>query len=160
MIELYKPRTAIRDILTKTASLAEILIMLDDALGDESFPCFDTIDYSNGSNLPRVCFCPPTPEDARRITGRLIRAFGFGPKVKKEDDTSLRARFEFAGYTVEVLGYRTANCRLVEKEVKVPATKKRVIPAQPARVEKKMVLVCDKGESAPAAEPEPEEVPW
>lgn len=161
-ISLYKPSTRIRRTLEDISRRAEMLIVLDDILGDEEVSCYDTSDYEGEVSRPRMVLMPGNADAARKMVGRLIRAFGFKPRIKKESDTDLKARFEFAGFVVEVHDYRTANCRLVEQEVELPAEEERVVvtPARPARTEKKMVLVCDEGEVQEPREQPAEEVPF
>lgn len=165
MVSPWKNNTPLRKHLLRLCPVVEVMVKLDEILGDE----FVGIDWSSRWSFETAYVMVECTDEAiaRLMVGKLIRGFGFKPKVKKVADDQLQAVFEFDSANVFVTGYKPKTCRYEEIEIKVPATRRRiekkVIPASKARIEKRRVLVCDDVKVEPQVRSEVEslnEVPF
>lgn len=140
-LEPYKSNTSIRRRLLETARWVDVMLALDRLFGDEnvrvvalpaSWGCYVQIDAQDEAH-------------SRRLVGRLIRLFHMQPRIDKIGDDQLRSVFVVDGVEVQVDGYKPKTCRYEEVDVVVPATEEKVevTPAQPERVERRRILVCD-----------------
>lgn len=105
---------------------------------------------------------PTNDEHARRIVGKLIRAFRAQPEIVKPTDDTMESRWKIEGVDVTVKGYKPKTCRYEEVEVEVPEQEARIETihheAVPAHTKMKRVLVCD--DVAPEPATATEEVPF
>jgi hypothetical protein len=164
----WKTNTRLRRHLFDLSEIVPIMLQIEAALGDADIAVhYGTWPWHGGRYIQLT---PADDAEARRVVGKLIRAFKAKPKIKKTGDAEMESEWTIACSDMTVLvtvkGYKPKTCRYVETVVEVPAQEARTEivehAAVPASTTIKRVLVCD--DAAPEAEetPEnkPEEVPF
>lgn len=152
----WKTNTRLRRQLFDLSEVVPIMLQIEAALGDSDVAFhYGTWPWYGGRYVQLM---PDNDADARRIVGKLIRAFRSKPKIKKVGDDQMESEWAIACSDMTVLvtvkGYKPKTCRYEEVIVEVPAEEARTETvhhaAVPAHTTTKRVLVCD--DVAPEAE--------
>lgn len=150
----WKTNTRLRRQLFDISEVVPIMLQIEVALGDADVAvCYGTWPWHGGRY---VQLTPDNDDDARRIVGKLIRAFRSKPKIKKVGDDQMESEWAIACSDMIVLvtvkGYKPKTCRYEEIEEEVPEQPERTETihheAIPAHKKTKRVLVCDDVEPA------------
>ena len=141
----WKTDTNLRKYLYDMSEFVPVLLTLERALKTDNPAILCGFVYHKYVDL--------TPKDdahARRLVGKLIRAFKAQPSVKKVEGAegeTMESYWVIDGVIVTVKGYLQKTCRYEEVEVELPAEPERVDTvihaAKPARTVKRRVIVCD-----------------
>lgn len=156
----WKDNTALRRTLFELSEMVPLMLDCERVLGDEDCPIGFNCEFW-GHWLK---FNARDEKQARRIVGKLWRIWG-KPKIEKNGDDAMEAKWSFGHIRIEVSGYKPSTCRYEEVLVDVPAEAERieVHEAKPARKELRRVLVCDDVKEEPQVDAEvasTEEVPF
>lgn len=155
----WKTDTRLRRQLFDLSEMVPIMLQIEAALGDEDVAFHFGVWPWHGGRY--VQLTPDNDADARRIVGKLIRAFRAKPTIKKTGDAEMESEWQIKCSDMHVLvtvkGYKPKTCRYEEVVVEVPEQEARTETihheAVPAHTTKKRVLVCDD------VAPQPEDIP-
>lgn len=138
----WKTDTNLRMYLYNMSEFVPVLLMLERALKTDNPGIMCGFTY-----MRYVDITPTDDSHARRIVGKLIRAFKAQPEIRKPTEDAMESVWKVDGTIVTVKGYLQKTCRYEEVEVELPAEPERidtvVHEAKPARKEKRRVIVCD-----------------
>lgn len=138
----WKTDTALRQYLFAMSEFVPVLLTIERALKTDNPGILCGFTY-----MKYVDLTPKDDAHARRIVGKLIRAFKAQPEIRKPTDDTMESVWRVDGVIVTVKGYLQKTCRYEEVEVELPAEPERIETviheAKPARKEKRRVIVCD-----------------
>jgi hypothetical protein len=160
----WKTNTKLRRHLFDLSEIVPIMLQIEAALGDIDVGIYYGSWPWHGGRY--VQLTPADDAEARRVVGKLIRAFKAKPTIKKTGDDEMESEWAIYCSDMKVLvtvkGYKPKTCRYVEIEEEVPEQPERTETvhhaAVPAHTKTKRILVCD--EVAPEPEAATEEVPF
>lgn len=158
----WKTNTKLRRQLFDLSEVVPLMLKIEAVMGDEDLDVMFGVWPWHGGRY--IQLTPKNDEHARKVVGRLIRAFRAKPAIKKTGDDEMESNWwiDCSGdvkVLITVKGYKPKTCRYEEVVVQVPEQPERTETvhheAIPAHTTTKRVLVCD--DAAPKAEETTEE---